>query len=63
MITTFLLNGELKLVITPSNQIEKDLLLQLCKGPVDIQILDKVQIADKAYADSAIITIAGKREG
>lgn len=62
MTTTFIVNGDLKLVITPSNDVEKSLLQQLCKGPIDIQILDKVQIADKTHADSAIITPAAVKQ-
>jgi hypothetical protein len=56
MKTTFIQNGKLSLAITPETEIEKQLLAELFKSPVDSQIHEKLQVLDKALVDSVVIT-------
>ncbi len=55
-------NGVMKMVITSESDIEKQMLLEVFRGPVDIQILDKVQILNTALVDSVLIVPAKKEQ-
>lgn len=52
---TFVLNGKLKLVLTPSTALEKEMLAQLFQQETVGTLHDKLQIGDKQLPDSVII--------
>lgn len=53
---TTIVNGRISLAISPESEIEKQILNELFKGPVDVQIMDKVQILNNALVDSVLIS-------
>lgn len=53
---TFIVNGKLQLVITPSNNLEKEMLQELFKQETTGTMQEKLQIGDKALVDSVVIT-------
>ena len=56
MKVTWILNGKLQLILTPSNDIDKQLLQELAKTPVEIQMFDVLQTGTDSHADTVIIT-------
>ena len=54
--STWLVNGKIQLVLTPTNEREKSLLEELTKGPVEITMHDRLQIGQEAAADSLVIS-------
>jgi len=56
MINVFIVNGRLQLVVSPSNELEKMLLVQLATDKVDIQLHPTLQVGEKVYADCITLT-------
>lgn len=55
---TWIVNGRIQLAITAESDLEKAMLQELMKGEVANQWHDKIQIADKALVDTAILVPA-----
>ena len=55
MKTTWVVNGKLQLILTPSNDRERDMLKELAQGPVDIQVFEKMQTGTDSHNDAAVI--------
>lgn len=53
---TWIINGKLQLVLTPSNEREKQLLQELAQTQVDMQIFDRLQTGTESHIDAVIIT-------
>lgn len=56
MTTLVIINGEIKLLVQPGNDIERELLKELFKGPVQAVIPDRIEVLGKNYTDSVIIS-------
>lgn len=56
MTTLTIVNGIVKLIVIPGTELEKLMLEELCKGPVDIQMHATLQVADKQCANCVAIT-------
>ncbi|MEY4332823.1 MAG: hypothetical protein RLZZ196_1561 [Bacteroidota bacterium] len=53
---TWIINGKVQLVLTPSNEREKQLLQELSQTPVDMQMFDKLQTGPDSHVDAVVIT-------
>lgn len=53
---TWIVNGRLSLTITPETDIEKSLVAELFKMPVETKIEEKLQVLNIALVDSVVIT-------
>lgn len=62
MTTTAIINGTIKLIIVPSNEIEKLVLDNLCAGPVEIQMHPTLTVGDKQCVNAVSITPAKGKE-
>ena len=49
-------NGCYKIIITPEDAIEKAILQELSKNPVEIIVPDRIEVLDQNLTDSVIIT-------
>ena len=63
MKSTFILNGATKLVIAPTNDLEKQVMDQLFKQPVEVKSYQTLQVGDETYANCVIITPSGEKKG
>lgn len=61
MITVFTLNGKLTLTLGGVTDLETSMLLELCKGPVEIQSHPTLQIGDKQIPNAVTITPAAPK--
>ncbi len=52
---TWVLNGKLQLILTPSDEREVGLLKELAQGPVDIQTFEKLQTGTDSHNDAVVI--------
>lgn len=55
MTCTWIKNGHIKLVIRPDDDIEKAMLDELLKQPIEGRQVSTMQIGDVQYANSVII--------
>lgn len=56
MKTHLIKNGSISLILTPENEIERLLLDELFRTPVDVQAVEKIQVLNTALVDSILIT-------
>ena len=56
MTVTWIINGKLQLILTPSDDREKNMLAELGQGPVEMQIFPKIQTGTDSHNDAAVIT-------
>lgn len=50
------INGKISIVLIPENDMEKMILEEIAKNPVEIFFHKKVQVIDKEYMDSVVIS-------
>jgi len=62
MKTNFIINGKIQLVLVPSNDLEKELLKELCQQPVDMQMFTKLQVGLDSFADAIIVTTSAPKQ-
>lgn len=55
MKVTWILNGKLQLILTPSDEREVGLLKELAKTPVEVQVFEKLQTGTDSHADAMVI--------
>ncbi len=61
MQTTFLVNGETRLVLTPSSETERLLLMSLTEGDIEMAaVSDKVNLLGQTIAGAVVIKKKGK---
>ena len=56
MKASFIVNGRLQLILSPSSEIEKELLRQLSQNPIGIQIYEKIQTGLDSHMNAVVIT-------
>lgn len=56
MKVTWIINGKLQLILTPSDAKEEALLRELAQAPVEIQIRDTLQTGLDSHNNAAVIT-------
>ena len=56
MKATWVINGKVQLILTPSNEREKALLEELCQAPVDMHMHDKLQTGQDSHINAVVIT-------
>lgn len=49
-------NGNYKIIITPEDEIEKAILMQIAKNSVEIVVPDRIEVIDQNLTDSIIIS-------
>lgn len=62
MKATFIKNGKLQLILTPSDEVEKILLTQLSQTPVEMQQFSTLQVGTDSVNDAVVLTPAIKGE-
>lgn len=62
MTTLTIINGVIKLIVVPGTEIERMLLEELCKGPVEVQMHPTLTVGDKQCANCISITPAKTKE-
>jgi len=62
MKTTFICNGKLQLICTPETELEKQLLTELFRLPVEATQVATMPVGDKTHANCVVITSAPQQQ-
>ncbi len=55
MKTQWIVNGKIQLIISPTNDMEKELLEKLATTPVEITLHKTLQVGEESVNDSVVI--------
>lgn len=56
MTVTTIMNGSMKLILTPTTELERSILAEIFRGPVDATSVSTMQIGDSNHANCVIIS-------